>query len=339
MPLSHRTTFPATFSGKRVPGMHKFPLDEFVALPAKTKLIGEDGSGFPLTGVACRAGNQHPFLHRIKRTDGDAITVIIGRAASERERKHIAAVINSCIHGGEDVRAETSPGPANLIHREARSRRHAASGSLSIAEEAGLVHGGAGSGGGGMCAVAVVVARGFALLALVNGSEPRANEFAVAGLSRIEVLTPDAFTLPSVRDRAESGIVEAVSFGPNAGVEDTDDDISSAAGFQYMADVTPIEAEKLRRASGVEMVSGVGENGEDAGSASQDSGLGGCEAGRESIGDGLDDRVAETEEEEMRRRRRRRRREESIGWAMVSGLGRLISHIFYHVPDDMTHLD
>ncbi|KAL0914593.1 hypothetical protein M5K25_014954 [Dendrobium thyrsiflorum] len=160
----------------------------------------------------------------------------------------MASIVDGCIHCREDVGAEAASGPADLIHGESRAESHATGRASGVAKEACVGDGGAGRGCRSMGAMAVSIARGFRLMALVDwshtgfislGEESRANKLAVARLRRIKVLGRDALAFPYGWDGAEASIVEAVALGPDAGVEYTDDDVSCSGRFrdQLVSDI------------------------------------------------------------------------------------------------------
>lgn len=71
----------------------------------------------------------------------------------------------------------------------------------------------------------------FAVSRLVTlGKEPGANEFTVAAGSG-EVVGCNALAFPFAGHRAEISVVEALSFGPDAGVNDADDKVRAEVGF------------------------------------------------------------------------------------------------------------
>lgn len=126
----------------------------------------------PRRGVRHRAGlrprvpgrghDHDPILHRMERTNGNAIPKVITRIPTDRHRKHINPIVDCSIHGGDDVSVVAGAAgwvqwPANLVSCDAGSRRSALGGAVGVAEEIGAGDEGAGGGGESVSAVAVGV--------------------------------------------------------------------------------------------------------------------------------------------------------------------------------------
>lgn len=71
----------------------------------------------------------------------------------------------------------------------------------------------------------------FAISRLVTlGKEPGANEFTVTAGGG-EVVGGNALAFPFGGNRGEISVVEALSFRPDAGVDDADDEVRAEVGF------------------------------------------------------------------------------------------------------------
>lgn len=126
-----------------------------------------------------------------------------------------------------------------------------------------------------MGAVAIGVARGSEFDGVVDriertrtrtclvafGEESGADELAVAVFGG-ESDAGFARAFPAAGNGAEVQIGEAAAFRPDAGVEDSDDDVGAVVGFGPEAALVA-EAEELRGARGVELAAAVFEDGED----------------------------------------------------------------------------
>ncbi|TKY67672.1 hypothetical protein E2542_SST10567 [Spatholobus suberectus] len=149
--------------------------------------------------------------------------------------------------------------------------------SRGVPGHAGLEGVAARGGGRGVGAVAVGVARGSEFDGVVDrveragarahlvafGEESCADEFAVAVSGR-ESFSGLAGPFPAAGDGAEVRVGEAAALGPDAGVEDSDDDVGAVVGFGPEAALVA-EAEELRGASGVELAAAVFEDGQHGG--------------------------------------------------------------------------
>ncbi|KAJ4834710.1 hypothetical protein Tsubulata_007665 [Turnera subulata] len=101
---------------------------------------------------------------------------------------NIHAVLDGLIHSRENVRPKTAIGPANLVGGDASMRGHPAGSAAGIPKQAGVGDNRPGSGAG-------------------------------------EVLAGLALASPPGGDLRHSGVIEARGLGPDAGVEDADDDV------------------------------------------------------------------------------------------------------------------
>nr|CAB3494015.1 unnamed protein product [Digitaria exilis] len=115
-----------------------------------------------------------------------------------------------------------------------------------------------------------------------------ADELAVAG-GGVEVGAGDALAFPEGRDLAEAGVGVAGALRPHAGVEHADDHVRRRAGLREESGAGAIagDAEELGGACGVELVPGLGEDGEDAVEGGEVAGLRRREARREAVEDGV----------------------------------------------------
>lgn len=107
------------------------------------------------------------------------------------------------------------------------------------------------------------------------GEEPGADNLPITIRSH-ESFPNLTSPLPPGRDRPEVFVREASPLGPDAGVEDPDDDVGAVVGFGPEA-ALDAEAEELRGAGGVEAAAAVGDEGEDGGVRAERGELGGCE--------------------------------------------------------------
>ncbi|XBH94874.1 hypothetical protein VPH35_085547 [Triticum aestivum] len=212
-------------------------------------------------GIARRAGHKYSPFHGAVRAHGDAVAVVVRRAAAEGEGEHVHAVGDGDLHALEDVGAEAAADPAHLVRGDARARRHALGRPGRVAQQVGAAHGGARRRAGGVRAVAVVVPGRARLLGRVHGAlgrlvarqeVPGADELPVAR-GGVEVAPALALALPARRHGAEARVVVAGPLRPHAGVEHADDDVAGGVGLGEER-LRPVQPEELRGAGGVQLV-------------------------------------------------------------------------------------
>lgn len=155
--------------------------------------------------------------------------------AADGDGEDVDTIDDCLVHAGEYVGGVATVGPADLVGSDASARNHATRGAGGVAEEGGIVDGGAGGDGGGVGAMSVSVARRWKIfrfrdvsagigLEVSPGEASSAYEFVVAE-GRVEVGCGFTLAAPARGDLRHEGVVEAVRFGAYPCVEDPDDDV------------------------------------------------------------------------------------------------------------------
>lgn len=127
----------------------------------------------------------------------------------------------------------------------------------------------------------------FAVHGLVaSAEEAGTDELAVAGGGR-EVLGRQASAFPLGGDGPKVPVFEALVLGPDAGVDDSDDEVGAEVRlFEEAAAVGSLEAQKLRGARGLQVANLLGNEGQNVWQGPEVLGFGGVQLGREAVEDG-----------------------------------------------------
>ncbi|KAG0466179.1 hypothetical protein HPP92_017759 [Vanilla planifolia] len=143
-----------------------------------------------------------------------------------------------------------------------------------------------------MRAVAVAIAGRTGLAVFVDrtqtglialGEESCSDKLAVASFGGIEVFRRHALAIPSGGDGTKPRVIEALPLWPDAGIENTDHDVSGVVGLRNRAALRSSPRE-TRGTGRVEFVADVRKDSHDAVLAGEGTRLGRGEFGREPVG-------------------------------------------------------
>lgn len=207
------------------------------------------------------------------------------------ERNEMNPILDGLVHRRQDIGIIAPLFPADLVGRDSSLDRHPSSLAFSVLEESGGGDHRPGSRGRCVGPMPFSISRRFRLFRLVYwpvlGFVPlvegtSSDDLAITGRRR-EMGAHLAGAPPSGRNGIISVIGEAPDIGPNAGVENADDDVGGVIGVGPQ----PIgigEAQEVGGASGMEVPGLVWDHGEDGGVAEELSGVDVGEVGGEAGG-------------------------------------------------------
>uniref|UniRef100_A0A804MG30 Uncharacterized protein n=1 Tax=Zea mays TaxID=4577 RepID=A0A804MG30_MAIZE len=267
----------ARADGRRAQRVHRLALDGRAAaerdgrgeVPVDAR--GADGrdpgravhDGVPVGAVVPgRARDEDALPHGGEGPNGYHIGVVGRLGEPQRQRHHVDAVGDGLVHGGQHVggrglqRVSREHG---LVHGHPGLRGDAGGRAVGVAEVARAADGGAGRRGRRVRAVAVVVPRRVVVVgrdrdaalleALAERARPDELPVARGGPERLAGL---ARALPPRRDGAHAGVAEALALGPDARVDDPDDDAVAVLGRRPDARAATHQPEERRRVRGVQ---------------------------------------------------------------------------------------
>ena len=224
----------------------------------------------PGPAVAGRGGDEDARVVGVEECELDRVGIRV-RAAADREVDDVDAVLDGGLDGGDGVGAEAPLGAADLEHLDVGTRRDAGDDPAVDPEDRRRDTGVAGSRGRGVGAVAVVVTGAQELAGVsragptasyvaMNRSAPMSLSLQVNGASPGVALPNSHSRTPVERRRRRRiwlagriGIRVGRMLGPDARVEDADDD--ALAGALLATELRPDgrRADERRRGVGLEL--------------------------------------------------------------------------------------
>src|SRR3954468_7485864 len=225
-------------------------------------------------GPAVAGGNGHENSRvcRVEKRDFSGMKEVRYRAG-DGVVNHVNAIRDCLINGRREIRTKTTGGavalvPEGFVHRHSSARRHSAEAKGRRRNLNGVVAPGRRSG---VSAVAVIIARGEELpwelfrdpgvtaptrVVVARSDQLLVAKIRVPGAIRLAVrltLAMPAGNLLENKFPTGIAVVEARAFGPDAGVDNTDNHAFAGAARFFVAGSTELVPQPIRRVEAEEM--------------------------------------------------------------------------------------